>query len=156
MFRLFGISIQQKITWVLLQIKGYIVFGTRVSVHGNFYVANPSNVRIGSGCAINRGAFVLGHSAISIGNNVVISANSMLIDSGLVLDKFVRIKNPSHYYGEITIKDGAWIGAGAIILPGVTIGYKSVIGAGSVVTKDVPQFAVVAGNPARIIKFLEE
>lgn len=52
----------------------------------------------------------------------------------------------------VRIEDGAWIGAGAIILPGVTIGIQSIVGAGSVVTRDVPDGCVVAGNPARVIK----
>jgi len=54
----------------------------------------------------------------------------------------------------IKIGDDVWIGAGAIILPGVTIGEGAIIGAGAVVTKDVPPFAVVAGNPARILKYV--
>lgn len=54
----------------------------------------------------------------------------------------------------ITVKDDVWIGAGAIILPGVTIGEGAIVGAGAVVTKDVPPFAVVAGNPARIIRYV--
>jgi len=57
-----------------------------------------------------------------------------------------------HEGAPIVIEDSAWIGAGAIILAGVTIGRNAVVGAGSVVTKDVPAGAVVAGNPARVIK----
>ncbi|VVS91972.1 DapH/DapD/GlmU-related protein [Desulfoluna spongiiphila] len=54
--------------------------------------------------------------------------------------------------GAITIEDDVWIGAGAIILAGVTVGKGCVIGAGSVVTKDVPEYCVAAGNPARVVK----
>lgn len=54
----------------------------------------------------------------------------------------------------INVDDGAWIGAASIILPGVRIGRNAVVGAGSIVTKDVPDFSVAAGNPARIIKKL--
>ena len=52
----------------------------------------------------------------------------------------------------ITIEDNAWIGGGAILLPGVTIGKGSVVGAGSVVTRDVPQYCVAVGNPCRVIR----
>lgn len=52
----------------------------------------------------------------------------------------------------VTIESGSWIGAGAVILPGVTVGRKAVVGAGSIVTRDVPPFTLVAGNPARVIR----
>lgn len=56
---------------------------------------------------------------------------------------------------EIAIQNDAWIGAGTIILPGVTVGECSVVGAGSVVTKDVPPYTVVAGNPAKFLRRVE-
>ncbi|WP_420360969.1 acyltransferase [Companilactobacillus halodurans] len=55
----------------------------------------------------------------------------------------------------ITIKEGAWIGAKAVLLPGVTIGKHAIVGAGSVVTKDVTEYTVVGGNPAKVIKTLK-
>ena len=60
------------------------------------------------------------------------------------------------YSFPITIGDGAWIGAGTIILPGITIGKYAVIGAGSVVTKDVPDYTIAAGNPCRPIRKIDE
>ena len=56
----------------------------------------------------------------------------------------------------VLIREGAWIGAGATILPGVCVGRHAVVGAGSVVTKDVPDYAVAVGNPARVIKTLDK
>ena len=56
----------------------------------------------------------------------------------------------------VLIKESAWIGAGATILPGVCVGRHAVVGAGSVVTKDVPDYAVAVGNPARVIKMLDK
>ena len=55
----------------------------------------------------------------------------------------------------VLVKQGAWIGAGATILPGVTVGKNAIVGAASVVTHDVPDYAVVVGNPARVIKTLD-
>ena len=64
--------------------------------------------------------------------------------------------NRSATYGRpIVIEDKVWIGINSTILPGVTIGYGAIVGAGSVVTKDVPAMTIVAGNPARIIKAIE-
>ena len=57
-----------------------------------------------------------------------------------------------HVGSDIVVEDGAWIGAGCILLPGVTVGRNAVVGAGSVVTKDVPADAVAAGNPATVIR----
>ena len=135
----------------LLQLKGRVTFRKPVGILGDFTVVNPSNVTIGLNCGINHGVFILGAYKIEIGANVVLSAHCMLIDSGLGLENFARLDFAPHKVGKITIKDGVWIGAGPIILAGVTDGNKSVVGAGSVVTKDVPPFTIVAGNPARPI-----
>lgn len=136
---------------ILLQLKGYYVFKKKVGILGNFTVVNPGNVAIGDVCGINHGVYILGHSKVEIGNYVVLSAGVMLIDSGLKAEEFYEKNQPSHFDSFVCIEDGAWIGAGAIVLPGVTIGKKSIVGAGSVVTKDVPPYAIVAGNPARVI-----
>ena len=127
------------------------MFGHSVGIIGNFYVGNPSNVYIGSNCGINHGVFILGHTRITIGNNVIMSAGVMLIDAGLCTLNLADNGSPKHIGEPIVIEDNVWIGAGAIILPGVTVGKGSVVGAGSVVTRNVPPFTVVAGNPARPI-----
>lgn len=142
--------------YVLLQLKGWMIFGKSVGVLGNFTVVNPKNVHIGKHCGINHGVFILGHNRIEIGSHVVLSARVMLIDSGLVLKDFQKSEFPSHFPSFVCIQDGAWIGVGAIILPGVTVGRKAVVGAGSVVTKDVDPFTIVAGNPARLIGRTDE
>lgn len=144
-----------KIIYLLLQVKGYLIFGRKVRIFGNFKVAHPWNVTIGSNCRVNYGVFILAHTRIEIGSGVVLSARCMLLDAGLKLSNFAVEDFPEHFESYIKIEDAAWIGAGAIILPGVTIGRKSVVGAGSVVTKDVPPCTVVAGNPARIIRHLD-
>ena len=149
--RLLILQILSRTWWLFLQLKGFVVFGRSVGIIGNFYVGNPSNVSIGSNCGINHGVFILGANRIEIGSYVVLSARCMLIDSGLKLSNFATEEFPPHTSNFIKIEDGVWIGAGAIILPGVTLGKKSVVGAGSVVTRDVPPFTVVAGNPARPI-----
>jgi acetyltransferase-like isoleucine patch superfamily enzyme len=90
---------------------------------------------------------------IEIGNDVKITRNVV------ILSHFHPTLKVAKYYGEmikkkVVIEDGVFIGVGAIILPGVTLGEGSVIGAGAVVTKSIPPYSVVAGNPADVIKFL--
>jgi acetyltransferase-like isoleucine patch superfamily enzyme len=146
----------RRIRYYFLQLKGLYVFRKRVGILGNFYVGDRRNVRIGEFCGINEGVFILGHHSIDIGSWVVLSARCMLIDSGLNLKGYARLDFPEHVASFVKVEDGAWIGAGAIILPGVTVGKKSIVGAGSVVTRDVPPYTVVAGNPARPIGRTDE
>lgn len=138
----------------LLGVKGRRIFGRKVFVFGNFHVANPAKIRLGANCAINDGVYLLGRAGIIIGNDVVLSARCMLLDGGLQPSGFGATETRSYIDLPIVIEDGVWVGAGAIILAGVTVGTRSIVGAGSIVTKDVPARAVVAGNPARIIKFI--
>jgi acetyltransferase-like isoleucine patch superfamily enzyme len=145
------LRICSRAVWAFLQFKGWMVFGRRVGVLGDFQVANPVRVRVGAHFGINHGVFILGHSGITIGDNVIISARAMLIDAGLQRAGFGDTSAPTHVGGQIVIGDRVWIGAGAIVLANVTIGSGSIVGAGSVVTRDVPPNTVVAGNPARPI-----
>ena len=89
---------------------------------------------------------------IRIGNDVFIGPKVNLI----TINHDVNPDNRSATYGRpIVIEDKVWIGIAATILPGVRIGYGAIVGAGSVVTKDVPAMTVVAGNPAKVIKTIE-
>lgn len=92
---------------------------------------------------------------LSIGDRVSIGPNVIL-----ALTQHANYSNINQYINKkpfsITIEDDAWIGAGAIILPGVTIGTGAIVGAGSVVTHSVESYTVVAGNPARVIKKVKE
>jgi len=129
------------------------------------------------------GAYAVTCSKISIGKNVVIRPNTMLFaDPRLNDEGYIRISNnvmigsgvhiyvanhrydlagldilnQGHYQAkDVILKSGCWIGAGVIILPGVVIGENSVIGAGSIVTKSVPDREVFVGNPAKLIKKLD-
>lgn len=93
---------------------------------------------------------------ITIGNNVTIAADVRLYEHDLIRRMFNEDPNYTgpnvkYYTGPITIKDNAVLGARSIILYNVTIGKNTIVGAGSVVTKDVPDYAIVVGNPARIV-----
>lgn len=134
------------------RVKARRMFGQSIEVFGAFTVDNPSKVRFGTGCAINAGVHFVGRNGISIGNNVVLSARCMLIDAGLEPRPPGNGGARAYRDGAIEIGDNVWVGAGAIILPGVTIGDGAAVGAGSVVTRNVAAGITVAGNPARPVQ----
>lgn len=127
------------------------------------YCVVLENALIGNNCNIC--AHTLIENDVFIGNNVTIKSGVFLWD-GITIeddvfvgpnatftnDKTPRSKVYPSNFPKTIIKKGASIGANATILPGITIGENSMIGAGAVVTKDVPEFAVVVGNPAEIIR----
>jgi acetyltransferase-like isoleucine patch superfamily enzyme len=119
---------------------------------GIFHISNRQNVVIGRRCSFNKGVIILGNGKVVIEDDVTLSHNVMLLDTGLDLNHFIMNNPRPHINSYIIIRCGAWIGAGAIILPGVTVGEYAIVGAGSVVTKDVDPYSIVAGNPARFIK----
>lgn len=121
--------------------------------------------KIGKGC--NLCAHTLIEGDVVIGDNVTLKSGVFLWDGTRIEDNvfigpnatFTNDSTPrSKVYPEnfkgVTVKFGASIGANATILPGITIGRYAMVGAGAVVTKDVPEFSVVVGNPAKIIRYL--
>ncbi|KXJ49439.1 MAG: hypothetical protein AXW17_02285 [Colwellia sp. Phe_37] len=115
-------------------------------------IFNPTNVSIGRKCNINSGVIIQSceGAKIIIKDNVTLSYNCMLLTGGLVLDN--KLANKAHLSKDILINDDVWIGANSIILPGISLGKGCVIAAGSVVTKNVDDNVIVAGNPAKFIK----
>ncbi len=93
----------------------------------------------------------MARGGITIEDHVRIAANVQLISNNHdPYDLAILTCKP------VVIKESAWIGAGATILPGVCVGKHAIVGASAVVTKDVPDYAVVVGNPARVIKMLDQ
>lgn len=116
------------------------------SIHG----AALENLKIGKNCFINSNFLAMARGGITIDDNVQIAANTSVISNNHDLyERAVLLCKPVH------IKHDAWIGANVTILPGVEIGAYAVVGAGAVVTKDVADYAVVVGNPAKVIKMLD-
>ena len=108
------------------------------------FVYIESDVKIGNSCKIR--PFVFIPSGVTIGNNVFIAQGVAFTN-----DKYPKTSGEWKLM-PIVVKDGASIGAGAVILPGITIGKNATVGAGAVVTADVPDNAVVVGNPARMLR----
>ena len=145
------IRLYRRFEWMYFQLKGRMILGKKARVHGNFRVEGFWNIEIGANVNINSGVFMLGFSKIKIGDNVTLSAGCMLIDGGLTRGVFGADADRSHEGAPIILEDDVWIGAGAIVLAGVTVGRGSVVGAGSVVTKSIPPGNIVAGVPAKVI-----
>ncbi|MDF1882119.1 acyltransferase [Sulfurimonas sp. MAG313] len=148
-------KIIDKIKTKLFSLYGFVILKRKVTAYGFFSVGDSRFIQIGNNCRINKNVYLLGRNKIEIGNNVVLSTEVMLLDSGLDVQAFIDANNSIHTDSFVKIEDNVWIGAKAIVLPGVTIGHNSIIGAGSVVTKDVAPNTMVAGNPAKIIKKLK-
>ena len=108
------------------------------------------NIEMGRNVRINSNCFFLDSTTIRIGDHVMIGPNVMIVTPNHSRDPVER-RRTGTISKPVVIEDDVWIGAGAIILPGVTVGAGAIVGAGSVVTKDVPAGATVAGNPARRI-----
>nr|WP_033132626.1 acyltransferase [Aeromonas aquatica] len=108
-----------------------------------------NDVVLGDNVTVKSGVYIW--DGTTIGNNVFIGPCATFTN-----DKMPRSKVYPEDFSRITIEDYASIGANATLLPGVTIGTFAMVGAGSVVTKDVPAYGVVVGNPAKIIKYIEQ
>jgi maltose O-acetyltransferase len=109
---------------------------------------------IGAGTFINFNCVILDVARVRIGADVQFGPNVQLLTPTHPLDPVQR-RRGLEAARPITIEDNVWLGGGVIVLPGVTIGRDAVIGAGAVVTKDVPAGVVAVGNPARVIRELE-
>ncbi|MFV8224361.1 acetyltransferase [Christiangramia aquimixticola] len=108
------------------------------------------NVVIGEGSVVMAGAVI--NPSSKVGSHAIINTNA-IIDHDVKVADFCHISPGAVITGNVKIAEGTQIGAGASILPGVNIGKWCTIGAGSVILKDIPDYAVVVGNPGRIIKY---
>lgn len=124
--------------------------GSGLVLHGDCHIKHPSGIFIGKNAGINDGAYLNGLGGITLGDDVTVSANAMIISTGL--DPASIKAGKAHVSRPVVIGNFVQIGAGATILPGVTIGDNTLIGAGAVVTKDIVGNCIVAGNPARILR----
>ncbi len=122
-----------------------IKFGT--AIHSTAIISK--NIRVGDGSVVMQGAII--QSSVKVGEHCIINSGAV-VDHDCVIEDFVHVSPRATLCGNVVVGIGAHVGASAVILPGIKVGEWSVIGAGSVVVHDVPDYAVVVGNPARILK----
>lgn len=155
---------------IFIRNQGYMYVGKNVKINSS-YRSNPiggncftsivviqeAELIIGEGTGISNSAIVC-HNKINIGKNVFIGGDCKIYDTdfhSLNFEKRISTYDDDINSAPINIKEGAFIGSGCIILKGVTIGEKSVIGAGSVVTKNIPSNEIWAGNPVKFIRKIQ-
>ena len=130
--------------------------GENTNIHPTVIIRSPKLVFIGDNCFFNHNTILNGgkeKAKLIIGNNVQTGPNVSIYAYNHHFSS-VEMSIMSQGYDDfnVIIEDDVWIGAHSVVLPGVTIGRGSVIGAGSVVTKNIPQYSIAVGNPARVIK----
>ncbi|WP_332238424.1 sugar O-acetyltransferase [Sporolactobacillus sp. KGMB 08714] len=129
--------------------------GEKFFVEILFHCDYGFNVEIGENFFCNNNCTLLDANKIIIGDNVLLAPNVGIYTAGHCIDPELRL-NKQEYTAPVVIGNNVWIGANASVLPGVTIGDHAVIGAGSVVTRDIPDNCVAVGNPCRVIRQVSE
>ena len=120
-----------------------------------FYCSYGQNIHIGDHVYLNVQCTILDCNEVRIGHHVMIGPVVQIYTAAHLLEAEARIQG-WEVAEPIVIEDNVWLGGGAILLPGVTIGRNAVVGAGAVVSRSVPANTVVAGNPARVIREIEQ
>ena len=127
--------------------------GTNLYIEPPFFCDYGYNILCGDNVFFNVNCVVLDENKVTIGSNVLLGPGVQLYTASHPLE--AQMRRTHKISKPISIGDDCWIGGNAIICPGVTIGNGCVIGAGAVVTKNIPDYSMAVGNPAKVIKKLE-
>ncbi|HCN48839.1 MAG TPA: maltose acetyltransferase [Chryseobacterium sp.] len=126
-----------------------------VCIEPSFWCDYGYNIEVGENFYANHNLVILDCAKVEFGDNVFIGPNCSFYTAGHPLDAKKRNEG-LEYAHPIKLGDNVWLGGNVVVLPGVSIGSNSVIGAGSVVTKDIPEYVVAVGNPCRVVKNIVE
>ena len=138
---------------ILRRIVGHI--GHDSIIESPFHCTYGQNTYIGEYVYLNFMCVILDNNDVRIGNHVMIGPSVQIYTAAHPIQAETRNQG-WEVAKAIVIEDNVWIGGGAILLPGIHIGRNAVVGAGAVVSRDVPAYSVVAGNPARVIREIEK
>ena len=124
-------------------------------VNPPFYCDYGTHIEAGKNLFVNYNCTIIDVAKVTIGDNCQLAPNVAIYTAGHPV--YLVTRNSDYEYGKaVTIGDNVWIGGNSVICPGVTIASNTVIGAGSVVTRDIPAWSVAAGNPCRVIRAITE
>lgn len=129
--------------------------GKQLCITAPFWCDYGFNIEVGENFYTNHNCVILDGAKVTFGDNVFIAPNCVFSTAGHPLDTQQRNQGLEYAY-PITVGDNVWFGASVTVLPGVTIGSDTVIGAGSVVNKDIPSGVVAVGNPCRVLRKITE
>lgn len=146
-------SDKEKRQSLLKEILGSV--GDDCHVEGSIYANWGINTHFGNNVYANFNLTLVDDCDIYVGDDVMFAPNVTLVTAGHPIEPNLR-KDKAQFNVSVHIKNNVWLGAGVIVLPGVTIGENSVIGAGSVVTKDIPANSVAYGNPCRVVRSIND
>jgi sugar O-acyltransferase (sialic acid O-acetyltransferase NeuD family) len=157
-----GLDLNRNLSEINSQFNSIIAIGDNevrkklsLTIESDYGIVKHSTSVISSSVTIGEGSMVLHQATIQVdckvGKHVIINTAAS-VDHDCLIEDYVHIAPGSVLCGNVKIGEGTFIGAGTTIIPNVSIGKWCTIGAGSVIIKDVPDFAVVVGNPGRIIK----
>ena len=130
--------------------------GTNVKISQPTSISHPEKIIIGTNVYLGPDCFISAEGGLIIGSNCSLSGGLLIYTWNHDYNKEVLPFGKEKVYKPVVIKDNVWIGSRVSIVPGVTIGEGSIIGLGSVVTKDVPDLAIVGGNPATVLKYRDK
>jgi maltose O-acetyltransferase len=129
--------------------------GEDTQIRTPFFCDYGDGIRIGARTFVNFNCMMLDGAAISIGDECLLASGVQLITATHPIDPVAR-RDALEQALPVTIGDGVWLGAGALVCPGASIGENTVVGAGSVVTRSLPGGVVAYGNPARVAREIDE
>jgi maltose O-acetyltransferase len=138
---------------LLQQLLGEV--GRQSIIEPPFYCSYGENTYLGDHVFLNSLCTILDNNEVRIGNHVMLGPVVQIYTAAHPLEAGARNRG-REVAKPVVIEDGAWLGGGAILLPGVRVGRNAVVGAGAVVARDVPANAVVAGNPAKVIREIDQ
>jgi acetyltransferase EpsM len=158
-----NIQLNKNLSNLDFQYKSIIAIGDNtvrkkisLSLQTRFGTIKHSSALVSDSVLVGEGSMVLHQTVVQIGSSVgkhVIINTKASIDHDCIIENFVHIAPGSVLCGNVKVGEGTLIGAGSTIMPNIKIGKWCTIGAGSVIIKDIPDYAVVVGNPGRIIKY---